>query len=174
MSAHNDNDFDRLLAAHCNRDLDRAELEQLQDMARGDDSRAREVREVDAVHRALDFERELQAVAVAPLEPREEADPVYQKLCRVAAEAEQEIRALGRPPAPMVMPRARMLTMRRAVGAAAAAVLVFAIAFATGVFGPSEPADLRLRGVPQIFLKKEIGMQSREISWYEVVGARSY
>jgi hypothetical protein len=178
MSAHNESDFDRLLAAHCNRDLGPAEFERLQVMARDDDARAREVREVDELHRIFDAERALFVTVAAPLEPREEADEVYRGLSQRAARAEQTLRDLGADGAGEPVLRLSVWTARRlwaaAAAAAAAAVLVLAFAAALGVFSPAEPDDLRLRAVTPIQLEPEISATSREISWHTVVGARTY
>lgn len=175
MSAHNESDFDRLLAAHCNRELEPAEVERLQVMARDDDARAREIREVDELHRIFDAERALFVAVAAPPEPREEADEVYRGLRQSAAHAEQTLRDLGSPPVVRPLLHSRGWTARRiGMVAAAAAVVVLGFAATLGVFSPSPPDDLRLRGVTPIQLEAEISATSREISWHTVVGARTY
>ena len=93
MSAHRDNEFDRLMTGYGNRELSSQDRRQLDQLAAGDSERSREVREVGVLHAILDREHQLMSEAMAPPEPREEADEVFQALNRRAARAEQELRA---------------------------------------------------------------------------------
>lgn len=173
MSVHNESDFDRLFAAHCNRELEPGEFEQLQVLAGADEERAQAVQEVETMHRLFASERALFAAAAAPLEPRDEADEVYRGLCRRAAQAEETLRASATAGTAPVS-RARLLSAPRGWVAAAAAAFLVVAAYALGVFTPAEPEDLRLRGIPRIQLEPEITRASPQISWHTVVGARTY
>jgi len=175
MSAHRDNEFDQLLIGHGNRDLSEVDHRRLEELAALDPAREAELREVSAVHAVLDQECELMRSTMAPTEPAEEADEVFQGLNRRAARAEQELRERvsgGSSPAPVLPLRRRSVPQLVAL-AAAAAVLMWVV-FSGSMFpGATPPGDQRLRGGPGIVLEPEISV-AREISWHAVAGARIY
>jgi hypothetical protein len=172
MSAHSESDFERLLAAHVHRELAGHEADRLRALARGDAAREREVAEIGDLHARLDAERALYRRARTPLAPREEADPVYRRLARRAAAAEQSLREAAC--APRAVPARRPAFGARARIAAAAAAVLGACALLPFLLRPTAPPDTRWHVLPRILLEPEISPASRTLSWHAVVGARTY
>ena len=124
MSAHNQSEFEQLLAAHANRELDAHEVSRLDALSQGDPVRLSEIRGVTEVHRQLDAEKELYQQVLAPLEPREQADPVFQRLSRRAARTESALRAMSAHTDTQTVVRpARIFTFPRVAASLAAAAI---------------------------------------------------
>ena len=170
-------EFAQLLAAHANRELLPAERQHLAALAAGDPEHLADLHAVEAVHAAFAHERALARAALRPVDPREEADPLYRDLGRAAARAETQLKAGLRALAPVpVMAPVRPRWVLRVVwfGAAAAALW---LAWLLWLRPPQAPPLLDgqpNREVLSIRLVPEVNKDLRTISWQSLSGARRY
>lgn len=171
-------DFERLLAAHANGELDEREERRLRDLAGRDPARADLVKEIEEVRDLLGEERRLFEEVSACPDPGEEADTTYRSLARAAARSEGTIRAaLGGLDQITSVRRRRWLP---ATLLAAALVIVFGAILSSRPGGPPPldhrpPADLRAGGEgARILFSPRVSADARRLSWRAVPGARTY
>jgi hypothetical protein len=174
------------LVAYANRDLDPAAATRLRATSQRSPELQQALEDYDRLHAALDAERALVKSVLPPATTAEEADPVYRKLQRGAARAEElileRVRTLGvcasgaQPPR---YPTGRRVAVAGIVGLAAAAVLwlvwwIQSPAVAPGLL-PGVP-DPRLHAGPSIVIVLDTAIDRSEprLSWGFVANARSY
>ncbi|MCA8941505.1 MAG: hypothetical protein KDB80_03000 [Planctomycetes bacterium] len=181
MSAPERTEIASLLSAHTNCTLTDVELERLRSYAADDPELAREVDEIEQLHRAFADERELMDRAAAPVDPAEEIADEFQRLQQAAARASDALRSKlehGEP-------RVRAFAVGRSRRASwwlvvAAAMLIAGIWFAfrgdgRPVLDPQTPNDRTLGGAPAaIVLTAELHANQRSFAWLADPRARTY
>ena len=172
----NEKEFEALLAAHANRDIDPAAEARLLTISAGDPKRHAMVEDFDRLHATFDAERALRAAVLAPADPAEEADPVYRKLGRAAARAEEGIleqrHRLAKPPAVARWRDRRLLLV--AVAAVLVAVLLRMLPSGDvpPPLIPGKPTTDVVGGI--ILVDTVLDRQDPVLSWAKVGNARSY
>lgn len=168
-------EFERLVAAHANRELTRGERLRLDELVQRAPSRAVICSGIERVHALLERERELGEAAVGPLDPLEEIGENWERLARTASLAGEQLRARlrhGSPPAMVRRPR----VPRWLLGAAAAVLLAAAGSWMLGSRSPESipqaPSPEQLGG--SLLLVPELSVASPRLAWHAVPNAVTY
>lgn len=170
-------EYAELMRAHALGALLPEERERLDELVDSDRERSQQLAEGDAVLYALAMEGELRAAVMTAAEPREEADATLQRLTRIAADAEQELRARLQHRSSGIVVGSNRPWRRRAGMAllAAAAVLLLWFGFAQSGLDTGTPDD-RTAGtrLQLVLLQPTLTADARTISWAAVPGASGY
>lgn len=184
-----------LLRGYANRDLTDAERRRLASLCGQDPELRRASRGLEELHEAFALERALREEASAPVGLDEQGDEGFQRLARVAAAAEDGLRArlrhgrdVAEPGAEAVRPTGRA-TVRKLDGRrlllAAALLLLGGVAVVVllrdgeragpGLL-PGRPQDLPLGGgeIRGIVMSTELHLDRPVLEWHAVVGASGY
>lgn len=184
-----------LLRGYANRDLTDAERRRLASLCAEDPELRRSSRGLEELHEVFTLERELRQETSAPLGLDEQGDEGFQRLARVAAAAEDGLRArlrhgrdLAEPGVSEVRAAARETVQGlggRRLLLAAALLLLAGVAVVVllrdgdragpGLL-PGRPQDLPLGGgeIRGIVMSTELHLDRPVLEWHAVVGASGY